>query len=175
MKLKHLLLLFLLCLHLTIQSQKQAYIQYTSKDGLPANNIYMGFQDSKGYMWFGTDAGLSRFDGYTFKNFGIQDGLPDTDIFDILEDKKGRIWFATYNGKLGYLYNDKFYNSSNSEILKGHDFNSYISCMHEDTKGNIWFGTRINGLKYLDSDGKFHKISKNEMLNTKNRLYNSMA
>ncbi len=171
MKLKHLLLLFLLCLHLTIQSQKQAYIQYTSKDGLPANNIYMGFQDSKGYMWFGTDAGLSRFDGYTFKNFGIQDGLPDTDIFDILEDKKGRIWFATYNGKLGYLYNDKFYNSSNSEILKGHDFNSYISCMHEDTKGNIWFGTRINGLKYLDSDGKFHKISKNEMLNTKNRLY----
>ena len=172
MKLKPLLLIiFFLWICGNAYSQKQAYIQYTVKDGLPSNNVYMGFQDSKGYMWFGTDAGLSRFDGYSFKNFDIQDGLPDTDIFDILEDKQGRIWFATYNGKIGYLQDHKFYNSSNSKILKGHDFNSYISCMYEDKKGNLWFGSRLNGFKYLDTHNKFHEVPRSKLYDNKNRVY----
>lgn len=165
---KKILTLLFLSFYILIYSQKEAYIHYTTIDGLPSNNVYKGFQDSKGYMWYGTDAGLSRFDGYSFKNFGIQDGLPDNDIFDMLEDKQGRIWFSSNNGNLGYLQYGEFHNSTNTPLLSGHDLNSYISCMYIDSKGNVWFGTRSNGIKYLDTNNAFHEISKNELLSYKN-------
>ena len=50
-------------------AQDEIYRNYTVEDGLPSSEVYYSFQDSKGYMWFATDAGVSRFNGYEFENF----------------------------------------------------------------------------------------------------------
>jgi hypothetical protein len=63
-------------------------------------------QDSRGYMWFGTDNGATRFDGYTFKPYGAKEGLTSNVVFDIHEDSKGRIWFGTMTGEAFILEGD---------------------------------------------------------------------
>ena len=48
-------------------SQKIPFDNYSIKDGLPSNYITDIIQDSKGYIWFGTQNGVSKFDGYNFR------------------------------------------------------------------------------------------------------------
>jgi len=74
------------------------YKLYTLRDGLPQMQIWSMFQDSRGYMWFGTKGGLSRFDGHNFVNFTEKDGLPENQIEQIAEDYSGKIWIVTRRG-----------------------------------------------------------------------------
>jgi ligand-binding sensor domain-containing protein len=60
-------------------------------------------QDSLGYMWFATENGVSRFDGYSFTNFTKDDGLPTNSTLKLYEDYKGRIWFLSYEGSISYF------------------------------------------------------------------------
>ncbi|MFM2394081.1 MAG: Sensor histidine kinase YpdA, partial [Bacteroidota bacterium] len=63
--------------------------------------------DNEGYMWFATDNGISRFDGYEFKNYGIQEGLTDLVVYELFEDKFHRIWITTLSNKIFYLEADQ--------------------------------------------------------------------
>ena len=74
---KHLLLLLSLSpLLLTSQPNPQPHFRnYSTQHGLPSPEVYCAFQDSQGYMWFGTDNGVARFDGYAFRTYDAQDGL----------------------------------------------------------------------------------------------------
>ena len=107
-------------------------------------------QDSKGYLWFGTDAGVSRFDGRRFENFTIDDGLPDNQIIQIKEDHKGRIWFIAFNGELSYFLDGLIYNSKNDKSLRLLKFNAVIISMFQDSKNRLWFGTNKNMLYMFD-------------------------
>src|SRR5437762_951212 len=71
---------------------------YTVADGLPNNVINKIVRDSRGFLWFCTSEGLSRFDGYTFTNYGTDQGLPHTGVNDILETRSGDYWVATNGG-----------------------------------------------------------------------------
>ena len=71
---------------------------YTTADGLAGGEIRRVVRDSHGYLWFCTNEGLSRFDGYRFFNYGTEDGLPNNTIFDIAEGPDGRWWVATHRG-----------------------------------------------------------------------------
>src|SRR2546426_11512331 len=66
--------------------------RFSVNDGLANNAVRCIFQDSKGYLWFGTNDGLSRFDGYRFTNYGLRDGLEYPFVATIIEDRQGRIW-----------------------------------------------------------------------------------
>ena len=70
---------------------------YSTADGLVRNSINRIFSDSRGFLWFATSEGISRFDGLTFRNYGVRDGLPDRDVTDVIETKDG-LWFATAAG-----------------------------------------------------------------------------
>ncbi len=59
-------------------------------------------------MWFGTDIGLTHFDGYRFKNFTIKDSLPDNNIIDLHYDSRQRLWITSKAG-LCYFKGNKFY------------------------------------------------------------------
>ena len=65
---------------------------YGISDGLPHNRVNCIHQDPKGYLWFGTWEGLSRFDGYRFVNYGTSEGLENSLINDIAEDRDGHLW-----------------------------------------------------------------------------------
>ena len=71
---------------------------YTTADGLAHNVINKIVRDSRGFLWFCTADGLSRFDGYTFTNYGTEQGLPLSTVNDILETSKGDYWVATSGG-----------------------------------------------------------------------------
>src|SRR4051794_29642336 len=77
---------------------------YTLENGLPNNTVHQAFQDSRGYMWFATNHGVCRYDGYRFTAFR---NVPrdSTSLSGLLarviyEDKKGNLWIGTESGGL---------------------------------------------------------------------------
>ena len=71
---------------------------YTTADGLAHNAVNRIVRDSRGFLWFCTEEGLSRFDGYAFRNFGTDQGLPQASVNDFLETGSGEYWLATGGG-----------------------------------------------------------------------------
>ena len=86
-------------------AQGPVFKHYTTQDGLPGSTVYMALQDGEGYLWFATNNGLSRFDGYEFTNFSLKEGLTQLLIWGIAEDEAGRIWLSTFNDLL-YVQGD---------------------------------------------------------------------
>jgi len=82
----------------TINAERLPIKTYTTADGLPRDYVTRIVQDSKGFLWFCTIEGLSRFDGYEFKNYGIDQGLPSRYINDFLETRDGVYWVASNEG-----------------------------------------------------------------------------
>ncbi|MCP4213145.1 MAG: GHKL domain-containing protein [bacterium] len=136
--------LLLLCLASTTAGQTLVHQNYQQKDGLPHDFISSIFQDSKGYMWFGTGYGLSRFDGVTFKNYCKKDGLCSGFIYSIMEDTKGNLWLGTKNGV------SRFTSGSfeTFDTKRGLSDNNVWTCL-EDKHGKLWFGTE-KGLNRFD-------------------------
>ena len=71
---------------------------YTTADGLAHDHIEGLFRDSRGFLWFCTADGLSRFDGSSFTTYGIKDGLPSAYINNMMETREGVYWVATNGG-----------------------------------------------------------------------------
>ncbi|MBN9485361.1 MAG: histidine kinase [Bacteroidetes bacterium] len=97
----------------TIHAQQH----YTKSNGLLSNTVYNSFRDSRGYIWFCTDKGVSRFDGKNFKNYTTADGIPDNSIVNFFEDRAGRLWLFCVNGASCYIYHEKVFTASNSKVL----------------------------------------------------------
>ena len=114
---------------------------YTIKDGLPSSVIYRGTEDKDGYIWFGTDLGVTRFDGKQFKNFTLTDGLSDNEILVVKQDSKGRVWFLGSNGTVSYFLKGKIFNSSNDTTLKYIKSRSSFINFFEDKDGKLWFSS----------------------------------
>src|SRR2546425_5361440 len=89
-------LLLLMCL--TARSERLPLKAYTTADGLAHNVINRIVRDSRGFLWFCTVEGLSRFDGYSFTNYGTAEGLPHPTVNDLLETRGGEYWVATNAG-----------------------------------------------------------------------------
>lgn len=108
------------------------------------NNINCIRQDSKGFIWLGTWAGISRFDPVkeTFVSYRIKDGLPDNNISEIQEDDEGNLWISTFKGLVqfnpGRERGNKFIIYSTRNGLQGNKFN--INASLKDSKGNLYFG-----------------------------------
>lgn len=93
-----------LCPALSAQSSPHpAFRQYTTDDGLASSETYCIIQDRKGYIWISSDNGVSRFDGYQFRNYGLKDGLKENVIFEMHLDTLGRLWMQAMGGNLYYL------------------------------------------------------------------------
>ena len=114
---KYLAFLFLLIVGFTF-SQNPNAITYGIDEGLPTSNVYCAFEDDDGFVWFGTDVGVLRYDGYSFEHLSTDDGLGDNEIFEMFMDSQGRIWFLTLNGQLSFYQNGQFVNSKNNSLLK---------------------------------------------------------
>lgn len=116
--------------------------KFTTADGLPSNSITCVKRDSRGFMWFCTPEGLSRFDGYTFVNYGADQGLPDRYVTDFVETRNGEYWVATLRGLA--QFNPKptakhqmfaLYRLGETEAVKR------VYALLADEHGDIWVGT----------------------------------
>src|SRR5688572_13895052 len=128
-----------------LSAQQPFFINYTIKTGLPSNTIYYTMQDSEGFVWMATDAGVCRYNGRTFVTFTPQDGLADNEIFQVHEDSQKRIWFLSFNGRISYYKDGAIYNSNTDTSLRSFDANDIYSCFLEDSKKQIWLGTQNKG------------------------------
>lgn len=95
-----------------------AFRQYTTDDGLASSETYCILQDKEGYIWISTDNGVSRFDGYSFTNYGVKEGLKENVIFVMQLDTLGRVWMQAQSGNLYYFQGDTILPYWNNELLK---------------------------------------------------------
>ncbi|HUM47113.1 MAG TPA: two-component regulator propeller domain-containing protein, partial [Chitinophagales bacterium] len=148
--------LWLICWLITgnAYSQSPVYKNYTVNDGLPSQVVYCALQDKEGYMWFGTDAGVSRFDGRHFENFTSNDGLSDNEVLKVFEDSSHRIWFLMANGTISYYLHGKICNSLNEVSLKNVKARRELMSFFEDHDHNLWFGSSGGQLVFLPRKGQ---------------------
>lgn len=140
---------------------------YTTADGLPHNAVNRIVRDSRGFLWFCTADGLSRFDGYSFTNFGVDQGLPNANVTDLLETRDRQYWVATAGG-LARFDPEKRPVSVRSSVRgaaapqplsftivafgdtspRSHS----VTVLRQDRNGTIWCGTEM-GLFRLTAEG----------------------
>jgi ligand-binding sensor domain-containing protein len=147
----------LFCLPFLALAQEYSYTQYDSKNGLAGSTVYCMTQDKDGFLWFGTETGLSRFDGTHFKNFTTDDGLPSNEIIQLFTDTKGRVWIAPFKKTISYYYKGKIYTQENDQALQGINFNNFIIKIVEDADGNILMA-EPHRLHLLTAGGKSYSI-----------------
>jgi ligand-binding sensor domain-containing protein/AAA+ ATPase superfamily predicted ATPase len=84
-----------------IPINEKAVSRYTVPN-LPSKNVLSVFQDSEGWMWFGTDKGIARFNGAEFKSSSVAgsslEQLAGEEVRSIAEDRNGTIWLVTSRG-----------------------------------------------------------------------------
>ena len=153
-------LLILLCVLSSYgNAQKPAYTTYTMEDGLPSLWVYDIIQAKDGAIWFATDNGVSRFDGYKFKHFGIAEGMPHPDVFVLHEDKKGRIWCGVMNNELCYIKDGKVVKSKHADALSRFFNGTAIIQGIEERDGEMIIAYKNKGLVKIERNGKIYRLS----------------
>lgn len=134
--------------------QEEHYKNYTVRDGLPSNQVYKSLEDNEGYIWFLTDKGLSKFDGYEFENFSSADGLTDNVFFDATLHKDGSIWFLGMNSSVTIYRNNKFEAFQYSASFKAKEASIPAKIILTDKHLYISYAN-VNQLIKFTLDGKF--------------------
>src|SRR3989442_9421520 len=132
----------------SVRAQQLPVRNYTTADGLPRDFVLRIVRDSRGFLWFCTADGLSRFNGYEFTNYGVEQGLPNALINDLLETRRGVYWVATNGGGVA-RFNPSPSRSEQSQLSKL--FSAYrvgdeptsnlVNVLYEDHAGQVWLGT----------------------------------
>ena len=128
---------------LSVFGQAPYFRKLGIEDGLPSSEVYMSLQDSKGYMWFATDRGVARYDGYQFKVFTTDDGLCNNSILGLYEDYKGRIWCYSYYNCISYIEENEVVNHPQNEALMNPERIIRVPISFAiDENDTIWIGHR---------------------------------
>jgi len=127
----------------------------TTTEGLSSNFITSIVQDTCGFMWFGTENGLNKFDGYqiTVYKFDRTDStsLINNGIWDMLIDSRGKFWLATSTGLECFDHKHNVFIHYKSVTPDGNINPENVRKIFEDTKGNIWIGTHT-GIALVDEE-----------------------
>ncbi len=128
---------------------------YTIYDGLSSNSIKSVYQDSKGFLWIGTDRGVQRFSGSSFLSFRhINDdssSISNDNISTITEDKQQNIWIASFTGITKFSYSNGRLTNYTQGIRNGHAISlNLVFNFFEDSRGRRWIGTG-SGLFLFDN------------------------
>lgn len=133
---------------------------FTTEDGLSQNSVMSILQDKKGYLWFSTWNGLSRYDGYNFKSYKIRSGdevfMTNSRIDKIIEDKYGCLWLITYGQNVVHFNPDleKFQNILPSEYSK-----SQILDVKILESGVAWVISKSDGAFRVETDNETKELT----------------
>lgn len=155
-----LLILFILfVLNRVSFPQTSSFGHLSVQEGLSNSFVNCLLQDRTGFIWFGTDDGLNRFDGHEVKVYrndpNDKSSISENIIWALWEDRSGNLWIGTKTGGLNKFdpLTNKFehweLDSTSAEEIN-------ITHLYEDTKSNIWIGTYRNGLyRFNTAQNKF--------------------
>lgn len=126
---------------LQISAQHYYFDNYSVREGLAQSKIYDLVQDEQGYIWAGTESGVSKFDGINFINYTSDEGLAENGVRTILIDSEKRIWLGHTGGGIS-IYNGNSINKISHDSLK---IKGDITSFMQDKKNRIWIGTHGDG------------------------------
>jgi signal transduction histidine kinase/ligand-binding sensor domain-containing protein len=135
--------------------QRLRFERISLEQGLSQSTVFCMLQDSQGFMWFGTEDGLNRYDGYTFTVYKHDPEEPNSLggswIQAILEDDSGTLWIGTSDGGLDrYDRNlDQFTHYRNDPEDSSSLSDDEITAIYQDQDGVLWIGTGGGGLNRL--------------------------
>lgn len=132
---------------------------YTTKDGLPGNNIRELFFDRDKTLWIGGADGLSNFKNEKITVNDEKQGFKSSEVWQIAQDIEGTIWIGTIGEGVFRFKNSRFESVSSENGL----INDNIQAVFPDIDGNIWLGTSGGGLVEL-KEGKFSTFNKSDGL-----------
>jgi ligand-binding sensor domain-containing protein len=118
-------------------AQTPAFLHYGVRDGMPGNVVYCGTQDPSGFLWFGTEKGLARFDGTRFQSFDMSDGLPDSEVLGLLHDRFNRLWIICFQQKPCYRTHGRIVNSEIDHRLDSIVTEQWFE-LYEARDSSIW-------------------------------------
>jgi signal transduction histidine kinase/ligand-binding sensor domain-containing protein len=156
---RHLIILFLLqtaCLCAFPQRQPIKFEHISTNLGLSQSSVLCIFQDSRGFMWFGTRDGLNKYDGYKFtvykNDVNNSSSLAFNAVYDITEDGDGNMWIATWGGGLDMFdWEKEIFVHHRPDPKDPFSIGSiHIDCLLNDREGNLWIGTEGHGLQWYD-------------------------
>lgn len=147
------LLLGVLCYAPVASAERLPIRTYTTADGLPHNLINRIVRDSRGFLWFCTGDGLSRFDGYAFTNYGIEQDLPFTNVTDFLETRAHQYWIGTTGGLVRFSPTGPARSMFTAVPSDPPSASLPVTRLVEDTRGVIWVGTSKGLFRLDDADG----------------------
>ncbi|MCB9205880.1 MAG: hypothetical protein H6610_07245 [Ignavibacteriales bacterium] len=130
-------ILIILWTSLLFYGQINIHKKITKEDGLVGSQVSSILQDSKGYIWFATYDGVSRWDGIHFKNFQTHNGMLTSTILDIKEGYDGKIYMANYQGGI-IIYNDGILDTINE---KNGLLSNVVTCIGILQDNSILFGS----------------------------------
>jgi len=157
---RFLFFLFLFFLLRILFTQTLPFRHYTVAEGLADTFIKCIYQDSKGYIWFGTSNGLSRFDGIEFRDFPLLEGRSDLYVLDIKEDRNGNTWIGTASFGVSRLGEEKIEIITSRDGLAGKS----VTAIVEDKQGFLWFGTEKGLSKFNRKQERFTTYTKKDGL-----------
>ena len=135
------------------QQDNIRFKRLTINDGLSLSSVYTVFQDAKGYMWFGTEDGLNKYDGKRFRIYrpipGDSNSLSYKWTELIFEDSHGQLWFGSKGGLTRLNPENEHFTVYNSFLKRNNLTSDTVTCIFEDNKDHLWIGTD-NGINQID-------------------------
>jgi signal transduction histidine kinase/ligand-binding sensor domain-containing protein/DNA-binding response OmpR family regulator len=142
---------FIIGQNLFAQKNEYQFSQLDISNGLSNNQINCIYKDANGFMWFGTTAGLNRYDGYSFKVFKHQNGnsnsLNENNVSRICEGPDSSMWIYTHAGLSIYNSNTETFSTDiASQLQKYKVLTDQVTAIKKDYDGNFWFLTNNKGI-----------------------------
>ncbi len=151
------------------QSASLRFDMLTVEDGLSQSTVRAIFQDAQGFMWFGTEDGLNKYDGYTFTiyNHNPEDltSLSDNTITAIYQDSLGSLWIGTASGLDRFepeteTFAHYLFHPNQPGSLRG----TSVTAIVEDEQGSLWISTADGGLnRYQPQTNDFARYAHNPL------------
>ncbi len=138
-------------------AENKIYFDHITVDqGLSQSGTITLLQDSQGFMWFGTQDGLNKYDGYNFKVYKYDelnpDSISDNFIASIYEDKSETLWVGTDGGGLNQFnrQTEQFIHYKHNPDEPHSLSNNRVLSIYEDQSGTLWVGTDGGGLNQFN-------------------------
>lgn len=184
----HLLLLFIFFINTEIVAQQSFTINLNNSSGLPSSTVYDFIQDSKGFIWIASNAGLTRYDGFEFITYHSKDQTSLAGS-NVQEDTYGRIWYQNFDGHLYYVEDDVLHNLDQHEPGEFVPFGivkEYLFLIQQDgvdvyhlkdlklvrtlplSNENIISSTVLDGKFYFLADNVVYRLDQNLKISSSN-------
>lgn len=168
---KIILFLFYILCCLKSFSVELNFKNYRAEDGLSSNTVHTALQDSKGFMWFGTENGLNRFDGYKFTVYNNIprniNSLVNNYVYALVEDELEVLWVGTERGISLFDLNKNLFSPFSVTTHEGIQVTGRVQSLLYD-KGKVWIASATQGV-FLYEDERLLLFSFEEFRTDRNK------